>query len=282
MKVRIKDLLGRSLRLRALPKIVYQLQTLLESGGATSASIAHTLRNDPALSVQVLRIANSSWYQNSSRIDTISRAVTVIGHVAINNLVLASSIVSVFPQNKMPSFDLQKHWAHSVQVAILARMMAEQCHVLLTEPFFIAGLLHDIGAMVIAMRLPDISHTLYMRFPGEVTPTHEIEQKVLGFTHADVGAELLAAWSLPEHLIDAVRFHHTPEQAEQPSLGAAIIQIASAYVQPNDQDQGHLAHLIDASSWQATGLNKTQMPALMTELKDSFASTFDAFFSQAA
>ena len=217
-----KDLISSSLRLRALPKIYYQLQHILDSDDASSATIAHCLRNDPALSAHVLRIANSSLYNLSSKIDTISRAVTIIGHNAVHNLVLASSAVGLFNKRKMPYFNIQEYWEHSIRSAILAQKLAEQCHVLHSESYFVGGLLHDIGTMVIAMKLPELARTLYMRFADEMTPIHEIEMMTLGFTHAEVGGELLTSWSLPSHLIEAVRYHDLPEQAPESPLSAAM------------------------------------------------------------
>lgn len=280
--MKAKDLIGRSLKLRALPKVVYQLQKLLDSDAATSVSIAHCLRNDPVLSIQVLRIANSSWYQLASKIDTISRAVTVIGYDAINNLVLASSVLGVFSKTKMPYFDSAAHWEHSLKTAILARLMAEKCNVLHSESYFIGGLLHDIGTMIIAMRLPELARTLYMHFQEETTPVHDIELQTLGFTHADVGGELMASWSLPSHLIEAVRHHHNLAEAKESPLSTAIIQIASAYIEVHTHDQERLERLIDPAAWQITGLDAEQLPGLLQSVRADFAELYNVFFSQAA
>jgi putative nucleotidyltransferase with HDIG domain len=234
------------------------------------------------LSAQVLRIANSSLYRLSTKIGTISRAVTVIGHNAVHSLVLASSAVGLFSRKKMPYFNIQEYWEHSIKTAILAQKIAEQCHVLHSETYFVAGLLHDIGTMVIAMKLPELSRTLYMRFPDETTPKHEIEFQTLGFTHADVGGELLSSWSLPSHLIEAVRYHEQPELAQESPLSAAIIQIACAYVQCELRDKDSLKRLIDAFSWKISGLDPDQLPALLLDVEDLFNDTFNIFFSRAA
>lgn len=277
-----KDLISGSLRLRALPKVYYQLQRLLDSDQASSATIAYCLRNDPALSAHILRIANSSLYNLSSKVDTISRAVTVIGHNAVHNLVLASSAVSIFNKRKMPYFNIREYWEHSLKTAILAQKLAEQCHVLYPETYFISGLLHDIGTMVIALRLPELARTLYMRFPDETTPRSEIEFETLGFTHADVGGELLAFWSLPAHLVEAVRYYCQPERAPQSQLSAAIIQIACAYAQCDNHHDKMIDHLIDTFSWKISGLKREILPQLIQETEDIFGETYRLFFARAA
>ena len=260
----------------------YQLQRLLDSDQASSATIAYCLRNDPALSAHVLRIANSSLYNLSSKVDTISRAVTVIGHNAVHNLVLASSAVGIFNKRKMPYFNIREYWEHSLRSAILAQKLAEQCHVLHSESYFISGLLHDIGTMVIALRLPELARTLYMRFPDETTPKSKIEFETLGFTHADVGGELLTSWSLPVHLVEAVRYHEQPEYAPESPLSAAIIQIACAYSQCDDHHNEKIEHMIDAFSWRISGLNPDKMPHLIDETEGVFGETFRLFFTRAA
>lgn len=277
-----KDLVSSSVKLLALPKAYHELQRLQERGDASSASIAHCLRNDASLSAQVLRIANSSLYKLSTRIDTISRAVTVIGHDAVYNLVLASSAVAVFSKQKLANFDIKNYWEHSLKTAILAQKIAEQCNVLHAEPYFLGGLLHDVGTMVIAMKLPELSRTLYMRFPDESTPKHDIEMQVLGFTHADVGGELLSSWSFPTHLVEAVRHHHQPGLATDSPLSAAITQIACSYVQCDDHDRNNHEELIDPAAWQVVGIEPEQMPALLTEVENLFYETFMVFFDRAA
>ena len=277
-----KDLVSSSVRLLSLPKAYFDLQKLLDSGDASSATIAHCLRNDPALSAQVLRIANSPMYGLSSKIDTISRAVTIIGNDSIYNLVLASSAVGIFSKRKLPYFNIKEYWEHSLKTALMAQKMAEKCNVLHTESYFIGGLLHDIGTMLIAMKLPELARTLYMRFPDDETSKQDTELQVLGFTHADVGGELLNLWSLPSHLIEAVRFHHNPQLATDSPLSAAITQIACAYVQEDSHNIERMERRIDPYSWQITGLSPEQLPALGQEVEAMFVETFSVFFGRAA
>lgn len=277
-----KDLVSSSVKLLSLPRVYYDLQLLLDTGNASSATIAHCLRNDPALTAQVLRIANSSLYGLSSKIDTISRAVTIIGNDAIYHLVLASSAVGVFSKKKLPYFNIKEYWEHSLKTALMAQKLAEKCNVLHAESYFIGGLLHDIGTMLIAMKLPELARTLYMRFPDDAVSKQDSEFQTLGFTHADVGGELLSEWSLPGHLIDAVRFHHQPELAVESPLSAAITQIACAAVQDFSLDNERLNNLVDPISWQVTGLFPDQLSEMRREVDVMFSETFNVFFGRAA
>jgi putative nucleotidyltransferase with HDIG domain len=280
--VQAKDLVSSSVRLLSLPRAYFELQRLLDSGDASSATIAHCLRNDPALTAQVLRIANSCMYGLSSRVDTISRAVTVIGNDAIYNLVLATSAVGIFSKKKLPYFNIKEYWEHSLRTGLMAQKIAGQCNVLHTESYFIGGLLHDIGTMLIAMKLPELARTLYMRFPDEAGSKQDTEMQVLGFTHADVGGELLASWLLPPHLVEAVRYHHTPEQAPGSPLSAAITQIACAYVEDSSHNHHRLEQMVDPFSWQISGIFPDQLAGIQAEVDAMFEETFSLFFGRAA
>lgn len=259
-----RDLVRGTVRLFALPKPYRELRRLQQNGEASSDTISHALRNDPAICAQVLKIANSSLYGFQSKIDTISRAVTIIGQDAVLNLVLATASIQMFSRYKLPNFDIQEYWEHSIRSAILAQELARTCNVLQTESYFVAGLLHDLGTMVIAVKLPELSRALYMRLADDMTPRYEIEHQSLGFTHADVGAELLNLWAFPEHLIDAVRYHHNPGQAEVSPLSAALVQIACAYSTLDDTTS---QDLIEPLTWQIADLDKTAVEAISSDLE---------------
>jgi putative nucleotidyltransferase with HDIG domain len=274
-----RDLIRGSVRLFSLPRAYQELRRLQQQGEATSAAISHALSSDPGLSAHVLKIANSSLYGFKSKIDSISRAVTVIGHDAVLNLVLASASIQMFSKYKIPHFDMQHYWEHSIRTAILARELAKTCNVLHTDSYFIAGLLHDIGTMVISVKLPELSRTLYMRLPDDLSPSYEIEFQSLGFTHADVGGELLQLWSLPEHLVEAVKFHHEPTHARVSPLSATLVQIACAYASVDD---GALRQFIEPQAWQLTGLDAAQVEEISCGLESVFRETVQGMTSKAA
>ena len=274
-----RDLVRGTVRLFALPKPYRELRRLQQNGEASSDSISHALRNDPAICAQVLKIANSSLYGFKTRIETISRAVTIIGQDAVVNLVLATATIQMFSRYKLPNFDIREYWAHSIRSAILTQELARTCNVLQTESYFIAGLLHDIGTMVIAVKLPELSRALYMRLPDDLSPNHEIEYQSLGFTHADVGAELLSLWKFPDHLIDAIRHHHNPGKAEISPLSAALVQIGCAYSHLEDTAS---QELIEPLAWQITDLDKCRVEEISNDLEMVYKDIEHGLFNRVA
>lgn len=274
-----KDLVRGAVRLFALPKPYRELRRLQQNGEASSATISHALGNDPALCAQVLKIANSSLYGLPSKIDSISRAVTIIGQDAVLNLVLATTSIEMFSRYKLPNFDIETYWAHSIRSAILTQELAKTCNVLQTESYFVAGLLHDIGTMVISVKLPELSRALYMSLPDDLSPKYEIEYQSLGFTHADVGAELFSAWSFPEHLIDAIRYHHNPAGAEVSPLSAALVQIGCAYSDLNDR---YAQELIEPGTWDITGLDRDTVASLSGDLETVYQDIIHGLVNRVA
>jgi len=273
------DIVKAGAKLFALPKSYQELQTLQNNGNASSASIAQCLLSDPVLTSQVLRVANSSLYGHAKKIDTVSRAVTLVGQENIFNLVLASSTIDKFSHNKMPTFDINQFWDHSIRTAVTAQTLAKRCNVLYTESYFIAGLMHDIGTMVIAVTLPEIARALYLPLPADISQKHEVEFQSLGFTHADVGGELLETWSLPAHLIEAVRYHHGPQLAKHSPLSAALVQIACAYSNPQYIEAGLQ---VDAFSWEISRLDPDQMEDIIEDISDALTETVHELTHRAA
>jgi len=274
-----EDIVNSVVRLYALPKSYQDLRKLKAIDNVTSDGVANCLLFDPALTAQVLRIANSSLYNRAKKIDTVSRAVTLIGQESIFNLVLASSVIQKFSQHKLPVFDFDYFWEHSIRTATVAQAIAAKCNVLHTQSYFIAGLMHDIGTMVINSALPDIARALYMPLPSDMSEKHEVEAQSLGFTHADVGGALMEKWAFPDHLVDAVRYHHNPENAPRSSLSAAFIQIACAY---SRQSGDEVVNFVDPFSWEVSNLNPELMEEIRVELADVLPEVIREFTHQAA
>jgi putative nucleotidyltransferase with HDIG domain len=253
------------------PDICIRVFELVESNKATAQALGEIIGCDPSLTARLLRLVNSSFYQFSRRIDTVSRAITVVGISELYNLVIAVSAVKSF--SRIPSFvlNIDTFWRHSISCGILARMLARRCGVLHPERLFVAGLLHDVGSLLIYNRAPETARDLVLAARGNETILHRTERKAFGFSHAELGGMMLDQWHLPEALQQAVCHHHDPSAAATHGrLEAAIVHIADALA--NHSEQGAFSAepsaeiFIDDSVWQATGLTLT--PALLDLLAE--------------
>ena len=242
IRVRPQDLVKGSIRLLSPPEIFLKVSRMVEDPKCSGAALAQTIARDPVLTAQLLRVANSPFYGFPSRIGTIERAVTVIGTRALRDLVLAASAVGIF--TKMPLVDMRPFWHHSLLSGLASRLLGLRCGVPEPEALFVAGLLHDVGQLIILAKLPEMGRETRIRARDCRLPLHTLERAVFGFDHAEVGGELLRQWHLPQAVWEPVSCHHRPVAAAREPLAAAIIHLADI-----------LAHdLPDAATPEAIGL----------------------------
>lgn len=242
-----------------LPDVFIRINQLVENPDSTSDDIAKAVSQDPSFTVRLLRVANSPFYGFSSTVETVSRAVTLIGTSQIRNLALSTSVSRTFAglPNELVSMD--NFWHHSLYCALVARILSKRVSKSDPEAVFTAGLLHDIGELVIFNRLPAQAKEalLLVLDSGDELPVYEAERQTMGFDHAQVGGELARQWHLPPLLIDCIAFHHDIQQAQQCPRETAIVHIANilalmAEVDTLDQDD---VSPIDPQAWEMTGLD---------------------------
>ena len=221
-----QDLVSRNVRLVSLPEVCIQVQALADSPHTTAADIGDVVGKDTALTTRLLKLVNSAYFSLPRKIDTVTRAVNMIGMRELRNLTMAASAAEVFARIPGNLIDMAAFWQHSVYCGLLARNLAERCSVLHSERLFTAGLLHDVGRLLMLMKLPDeIGKAESIRLQSK-KPICEIEQGLVGFDHAEVGHALLLHWNMPANLCASVLYHHNPKDAHDAHLEAALIHIA--------------------------------------------------------
>lgn len=227
----VKDVSG----LVSPPDVCLRVFELLQSPDSSARDIGDVIAQDPNLTARLLKIVNSPFYNFSRRIDTVSRAIAVIGVRDLYNLVVAISAVRSFSNISSELVNMDTFWRHSLFTALLARAFAKDCGILHPERMFVAGLLHDIGSLVMYHRLPEFSRDVLLVSAGNEAAVYDAEHEELGFAHPELGALLLDVWNIPDALQDAVRFHHCPQQATGESVReSAIVHVAEALANQSD------------------------------------------------
>lgn len=222
-----QELIKKNITLVSLPEIVNRINMLINDPNATASDIAQLISQDPALTTQLLKVVNSPLYPLSRPVESILAAVSLLGSRQIRDLVIAQTIIKRFKKGIETGFELEAFWCHSITAGIAARVIATELRLNNTERFFIAGLLHDIGKMVMALLLPKESQQLRKLLSRSISKNNEIEVNVMGFTHADLGAELLRHWNFPDSLVEASAYHHQPDHAHKFHQEASIVHIAN-------------------------------------------------------
>lgn len=227
--LRLETLVSQVRGLLALPAAVVRVMQLTDDPKAGTADVARALASDQALAARVLRLANSAFYGSSRRISTVSESVITLGMRTTRNLVMATSCQEMLEKD-VKGYALPRGalWRHSLACASAAQSLARRARYRATEEAFVAGLLHDIGKVVLSTYLKDEFARVLLRALGGGLTFAEAEREVLGFDHAEAGARLLERWNLPASLVTAVRWHHAPLESPAPSLLPCLIHIADA------------------------------------------------------
>jgi len=272
--------------LLSLPEIAVQVNTMVEDPRTSATDIGDVINRDPSLTTRLLRIANSPFFGLTAKVATVSRAVAVVGSKKLRDLIIATSAIRTFKgvPNQLVSMD--DFWYHSLYCAIAARLLASSRRLPHADSLFTAGLLHDIGQLIIFNRLPELAREalrLSIADPRAVD-IHLAEQEVLGFNHAQVGGLLLRHWQLPALLEECVAHHHTPEKAARFPVETAIVHIANSIATLAEINSTNLEDVskIQASAWKTSGLKEEIVEPIMRETQKQFREARLLFLSDAA
>jgi len=199
----------------SLPEVVLRINEILDCSNPTNAELEEVIIHDPALTAKILKIANSPYIGFPSKIDTVSRAITLIGLQELRNLALASSVVTRFKGIPADLVDMDVFWYHSITSGVLAKLLARHFKCDNVERFFIAGLLSRIGKLIFFTQYPAQSaDILRLKDNGEEVMT-AAEEDVFGYSYAELSAELLKQWKLPPTIWQLIAFQLDPLSAEK-------------------------------------------------------------------
>lgn len=207
-KASIKPLISKSHHMGTLPVVFHHLVRVLQNSASSIEEISEVITTDPTLTAKLLRLVNSPFYGLAYKIDTIPRAVVMVGTRQIIMLAMGTVLLTVFKGLPVSLINMQSFWTHSISTGVAARLIAKKVGTQHSESFFVAGLLHDIARLLIYTQLP--KHALYILSEAKrrQEPVFDIERECLGFTHEELGRELLTAWHCPEELTERVATHH--------------------------------------------------------------------------
>jgi putative nucleotidyltransferase with HDIG domain len=277
-------LLGDVYSLVSPPEVYFRLESMIDSPNAKWHDLADVIAQDPNMSARLLRLANSAFH-GKRNIDTLSRAVALIGTRALYDLAVGVAALSVFQKVPAELLNVSVFWRHSLCTGIIAKLLARQCNVLHPERLFVAGLLHDVGSLVIAMRRPDQAREALLVAQGDEDLVAVKERELLGFDHAEVGARLMELWQLPEGTTQAIRYHHRLAEAEEPTLEVALVHIANGLANRMEEGafslEGSLAAHIDPAAWGLSGLSEDIAESVWADVYGELSHAVDVLYCDA-
>ena len=212
-KVIVNKALGAIGDIATLPEVTIKIIEIVEDPKSTARDLHEVIKNDPALSVKVLKVVNSAFYGLPGQVASVDRAIILLGLSAVKNISIAASIARLFKGKRISEhFSAGDLWRHSVAVAVAARNLAKcSPHPVMTDEVFVAGLIHDIGNLVERQCYPDEFAEVINRCTGTEQNFLQCERQIIGADHQAFGVGLTTKWKFPRHLRAAVGFHHNPE-----------------------------------------------------------------------
>lgn len=255
---KLRELTGGMASLPGIPELYLEIADALQSPLTSSDRIAEIASKDPALSAKLLQISNSAFFGFSRKVFSVAEAVQMLGISVIHSLAMAVPLFTAFDRKKCPGFHIEQVWEHSAAVAAIGRRIynehLDDSH--RAEQAFAAGILHDIGKLILAEKLPAQYIAILAESKAAGRPLHHVERQHLNATHAEVGAYLLALWGLPVPLVEAVACHHAPRRCGSSTLClAGVIHIADALEHSQSPHPGDVPNPVDLEYLKQTGLD---------------------------
>jgi putative nucleotidyltransferase with HDIG domain len=209
-----------------VPASVLQVMMMIEDPACSATDLSRVILTDPSMAAKVLKLANSPFYGFRQKISNIPQAVTLLGFATLKNALLSAAVFDMF-RLAGSGFDMAALWKHSVGTATAAKLFAKRVRFPNSEKAFTAGLLHDIGKVIIARYLPSALQTVMKVAHDEHMAMHDAEEKAIGVSHPAFGGWVMSKWGLPTALVEAVEFHHHPTRSKFSFDLAGIVYMAN-------------------------------------------------------
>ena len=250
--------------LPTLPGVITKLGALAENNKVSVQEMAQVVSSDQVLSAKILRLVNSAFYGFSGRISTVSNALILLGVNVVKSLAISSSIFEIMEKNVVGL------WEHSMGVAVAANVMSKRLRLPEPEETSTAALLHDIGKVIIKIKLQQEFSQLTTRIEEQGLMMIEAEQELLETDHAEIGEWLARTWLLPEKLIEPIACHHSVEKSILHQTKTSVVHVADVLIKASGFgfSGDNLVPSIQPVAWKRLGLSEQLLESIIEEVQD--------------
>lgn len=261
--------------------VLDEIETVLESPECSLVTVGEAIEKEPDLTARLLRLANSSFYGFSSRVSTVTEAVSLIGIQQVQDLILASSIISQFNGMAAEFVSMESFWEHSFACGIASRELASEKRLPKADKFFIAGLLHDMGRLILYSRAPQSAQKVFELYHQEKILLTDAEKRVLGFDHQQIASAVMQLWRFPNNLVQAVAYHHNPDSADLARVEAAVVHLADHLtnaMQLGSSGERYVPPL-NMRAWETLGVATSVLPGIVASIDEQLEAVQDVFLN---
>ncbi len=275
----LAKIVQQDLELVSHPEIFQLVLQAANDPQSSAAYVAEVVSKDVAISVKLLKVVNTPYYGFPQKVDTLSRAIVLLGHNKIVNLALGISVISMFEGLECDLLDMSAFWKHSVACGVVGMILATHCGERNEESFFVAGLLHDLGRLIMLKNRLKSAQAVLQESRGRKMTLHALERARWGFSHAELARDVLAKWQLPENLVLAVGHHHSPGACGH-AREAAVTHAADflAHALALGKSGATLVPPLEPEAWESLGLSKNVLPVLARQVDGQVADIMRIFF----
>ena len=264
-----EDLLRGYVQIASLPIVYTKINEAVNNPRSSMGDISKIISEDPGLTSRLLQLVNSAFYGYPSKIDTISRALFVVGTQQLRDLALATSIMSLFEGISEDLVTMESFWKHSITCGVAAKIIATYRREPHIERFFVAGIVHDLGRLIIYKKAPEEAREALLFCKANSELLYQTEKKIIGVTHCEVGRVLLQSWNLPPVLSDVVTYHHTPYNATAYPVETAIVHLADIIAHGMSYGTSGETFIppLDKKSWDLLDLPISSLSPILDQLE---------------
>lgn len=277
----IDSLISRTSALATPPTIYYQLNSAINNPSTSLKDIGNIISQDASLTAQLLRISNSAFFNFPTQITTVEQAITIVGIQQLRELTLACTVLNAFPSIPDDQIDINQFWQHSLGVGVASRVLASVRKESNVERYYVLGLLHDLGRVIICLGDPVATRELLQQAAQSKRLLHQLELEQWQVDHGEIGAAFLKNWNLPASIYQPIHHHHCPEKAEEYPNECAIIHVADIIVhvlELGGSGEKRIAPLSD-EAWQRLGINPEQLPEIADKTRTQYNESIELFKS---
>lgn len=277
------NLIARLKDLPTLPQIYVRLIQAINDPRATSQKISQLISADPVMSAKILKLVNSSFYNFPQKITSLANAVSLLGYNTITNLVFSSAVFGIFKHDQKTAADIiGKVWEHCLATAIISRLITKRMEIKDNDDNFTAGLLHDIGQIVIAYFFIEDFKVVWEKLEGGSREPNETENECLGYTHVDAGRILAEKWNLPDMIVEVINCHHQPYNAKLFPQQTAIVHAADVFATAlNYGEINSRVPRLDNEAWSLLKIKLEDIEPILNASERDFEESRAIFFLQA-
>ena len=263
------------LKLPSPPQVYAELQQAIADPHMTSHDLGCIVSQDVGLTARMLKLVNSAYFSAAQKVDSIDRAVAMLGTQQVSLLAAAMCVMNEFKSIPKDLVDLQSFWLHSLATGVLARLVAQRVNLHDAEYYFLAGLLHDIGRLTLFQSRPDLARKALTKARERQMFLHYAEQEEIGYDHSTLGSVLFRKWELPPQLRMTVLYHHIPDISEQ-VVENAVIHVADimAHALGFGISGEYFMPPLSEPAWEELGLTVEDLPDIAEQAEEVLMPMF--------